>query len=156
MSNREPSKDWERVALERLESSLLPLPHEKNELDWKTALSPDSGRLVQHLSAFANHPGGGFLVFGIDDTGTLVGIDQLNYRELINQLGNMAREALTPPIVLDHTIVNYNSVDLLIIYLPESIEKPVYLRGRSVYDSYVNYRRLKPIGFYAASAACLF
>jgi len=39
-------------------------------------LSPKSDKLAQHLSAFSNHPGGGFIVFGINDkTGDIIGID---------------------------------------------------------------------------------
>lgn len=43
---------------------------------WKAALSPDEKRLTEHLSAFANQPGGGFLVFGVDSTGTAIGVDE--------------------------------------------------------------------------------
>jgi hypothetical protein len=54
-------KPWVHKALELLRASLQPPKHELNELDWKAALSPDRKRLAEHLSAFANHPGGGFL-----------------------------------------------------------------------------------------------
>lgn len=60
-------KNWEKRAYELLEKSLTGLPHELNELDWKVNLSPNYERLSCHLSAFANHPGGGFLIFGIDN-----------------------------------------------------------------------------------------
>ncbi len=58
-------KTWTIKALELLRASLEPPRHELNEIDWKAALSPDKKRLTEHLSAFANHPGGGFLAFGI-------------------------------------------------------------------------------------------
>ena len=60
-------KKWITSVMETLEASLAPVSHEINELDWKQSLSPKKERLVQHLSAFANHPGGGVLVFCIDD-----------------------------------------------------------------------------------------
>lgn len=63
-------KSWMAKALELLAASLQPPRHELNELDWKAALSPDKKRLTEHLSAMANLPGGGFLVFGIDNQGT--------------------------------------------------------------------------------------
>ena len=55
-------KTWTTKALELLKASLVPPKHELNELDWKAALSPDKKRLTEHLSAFANQPGGGYLV----------------------------------------------------------------------------------------------
>ena len=54
-------KAWMTKALELLKASLEPPKHELNELDWKGALSPDKKRLTEHLSAFANQPGGGSL-----------------------------------------------------------------------------------------------
>ena len=36
-----------------LAECLSPLPTEPNELDWKSGLSPNKDRLVEHLSAFA-------------------------------------------------------------------------------------------------------
>jgi predicted HTH transcriptional regulator len=39
-------------------------------------LSPDKKRLSEHLSAFANLPGGGFLVFGVNNAGKGVGVDE--------------------------------------------------------------------------------
>ncbi len=67
-------KELESQALELLESSLKPLPHEKSELDWKSDLSNNSDKLAQHLSAFSNNTGGGFLVFGINDNGIPEGV----------------------------------------------------------------------------------
>ena len=127
----------ETKAVQLLESSLNPLPHEKNELDWKADLSDKSERLAQHISAFANNPGGGFLVFGIHDDGTPFGIRDLNYQEITKRLGNIARDGVVPPVALDHAIVRYKEIELLIIYIPESHEGPVAIRGGTVYDSYV-------------------
>ena len=67
-------KAWMTKALELLKVSLEPPNHELNELDWKAALSPDKKRLTEHLSALANQPGGGYLVFGVDSAGTPVGM----------------------------------------------------------------------------------
>jgi hypothetical protein len=47
---------------------------EANELGWKVDLSPKKERLVEHLSAFGNHEGGGFLIFGVSNRGVIQGI----------------------------------------------------------------------------------
>ena len=85
-------KELETKAVEILEASLKPLPHEKNELDWKADLSEKSDKLAQHISAFANQPGGGFFVFGVNNDGVPVGVRNHDYSEIIKKLGNIARE----------------------------------------------------------------
>ena len=56
-------KDWVENAIQLLNKSLHPVPQELNELDWKTDLSDKSDRMAQHISAFANTPRGGYLMF---------------------------------------------------------------------------------------------
>ena len=119
-------------ALELLKASLEPPKHELNELDWKAALSPDKKRLTEHLSAFANQPGGAFLVFGVDSAGTPVGVDEKTVETTVNQLANLGRAGLEPPVALDHAVEEYESVRLLFVYVPEATVKPVHLRGQGL------------------------
>ena len=44
-----------------LEKSLDKVSVELNELDWKENISPNNVKLSQHISAFSNLPGGGFV-----------------------------------------------------------------------------------------------
>ncbi len=129
-------KTWEKHALETLTSSLVPIPHEKNELDWKQDLSENKDRLKEHLSAFSNIPGGGYLVFGINQTGKPVGVKGRPYSEMMTKLGNIAREALEPSVSLEHTITSFQGVELLVIRIPESRERPVHIRGKSMYEAF--------------------
>jgi predicted HTH transcriptional regulator len=108
-----------------------------NELDWKAALSPDKKRLAEHLSAFANLPGGGFLVFGVDATGTPIGVDQSVIEKATNQLANLGREALEPRLALDHGVETHAGVRLLFVHVPESAVKPVHLRGKGIDEAFV-------------------
>lgn len=130
-------KTWITKALELLRASLEPPKHELNELDWKTALSPDKKRLTEHLSALANQPGGGYLVFGVDNTGAPVGVDDKAVELNVNQLANLGRAGLEPPLALDHAIEDYESVPLLFVHVPESAVKPVHLRGKGLEESFI-------------------
>lgn len=130
-------KKWVNKALPLLAASLEPPKHELNELDWKGALSPDKKRLTEHLSAFANHPGGGNLVFGVDASGTPVGIDEATIEKTINHLANLGREGLEPPLALDHAVEEFNGVRLLFVHVLESSVKPVHLRGKSLEDAFI-------------------
>ena len=130
-------KKWLNRALALLHSSLESPRHELNELDWKAGLSPDKKRLVEHLSAFSNFPGGGFLVYGVDNNGSPIGISDAQIELVINQLANLGRDALEPPIALDHAIETYGSTSLLFIYVRESSVKPVHLRGKGLDHAYI-------------------
>ena len=128
-------KNWEKEAVVWLEKSLKPFPQELNAVDWKLGLSEKTERLSQHISAFANYKGGGFLVFGID-SGEIMGIKNEECDQILKTLGNIARQNLVPPILLDHAVVEYQNKNILFIKIDEAKEKPVHLRNGSIYDSY--------------------
>jgi predicted HTH transcriptional regulator len=130
-------KTWMTKALELLRASLEPPKHELNELDWKAALSPDKKRLTEHLSALANQPGGGYLVFGVDNTGTPAGVDEGEIETIVNQLANLGRSGLEPPLALDHAVEDYKSTRLLFVHVPESAVKPVHLRGKGLEEAFI-------------------
>lgn len=129
-------KSWEKEAINWLEKSLTPFPQELNEIDWKLGLSEKTKRLAQHISAFANYENGGFLVFGIDN-GNIIGIDINECDQILKTLGNIARQNLVSPVVLDHAIIKYQDKDLLFIKIDEAQDRPVHLRNGSIYDSYI-------------------
>ena len=131
-------KNWIRRAVELLEHSLQPVPNELNELDWKENLSPNSDKLAKHLSAFANLPGGGFMVFGAEDgSGKLNGITPSQATVIIRTLSNLCRDAVSPVIRLDHSIELFQSVPLLFVRIAESAAKPVHLKSGTIEDAYI-------------------
>ncbi len=129
-------KDWEEKALSLLIKSLNPLPQELNELDWKANISQDGSKLAKHLSAFSNYSGGGFLVFGVSDNGEVNGLTAEACRDIIQKIGNIARDGVEPSIGVDHSLQEVEGKNILFIYVVESSSKPIYLRGMTVYDSY--------------------
>lgn len=128
--------DWINNALEALAKSLKPFPQELNEIDWKSGLSPKSQRLAQHISAFANRTGGGFLAYGINNSGTPETLSLEEMDEIVKKLGNIARNNLAQPVGLEHKVEIFEDHPVLFIHIPEQIQKPVYLRGETVYESY--------------------
>ena len=130
-------KAWTTKALELLRASLETPKHELNELDWKAALSPDKKRLTEHLSAFANQPGGGYLVFGVDASGMPTGVNAAEVETTVNKLANLGREGLEPPLALDHAVAEYETVRLLLVHVLESAVKPVHLRGKGLEEAFI-------------------
>lgn len=130
------TKTWITRALNLLEHSLIPVPQELNELDWKENISPDPKKTSRHLSAFANLPGGGFIVFGINDkTGKPFGITRENTELIVQKIGNYSRENLEPAIITDHTIEEWNGTPVLIVYVKESPVKPVFPKPGHLEDA---------------------
>lgn len=131
------TKRWVANALLCLGESLRPVPHEVNELDWKAQLSDHKDRLAEHLMAFANHRNGGTLVFGIDNNGRAVGIDAAAVATISNTLANLGRSAVEPPLVIDHTVTEFEGAPVLLVRIPEQTVKPVHRRGKSVEEAWV-------------------
>lgn len=131
-------KHWVIQAQAWLRSSREPVPHEINELDWKVDLSGNKERLAEHLIAFANNPNGGCLVFGVADSGAeLVGVNQAQVEEIITRLANLGRDALEPPLALDHAVVEFDNTPLLFVYVREQANKPVHRRGKSIEEAWI-------------------
>lgn len=132
------AKHWIAQATALLQSSRDPVPHEINELDWKLSLSDNKERLIEHLIAFGNHPQGGYLIYGISDAGAvLAGLDQELVQDAILQLTNLARDAVEPPLILDHAVTTVDAVPLLFIYIREQASKPAHRRGKSIEETWL-------------------
>ncbi len=128
--------NWIDTAKQTLIRSLKPVPQELNELDWKSDLSSKSERVAMHISAYSNTPNGGFLVFGIHDTGEPFSLSKEKIEEIVQRLGNIARNNLAQPISIEHEVIDYEGKSILIVHIPECLEKPVYLRGKDIFESY--------------------
>lgn len=123
-------------AIKYLKDSLYPIPIELNEIDWKSGLSSKTERLAQHLCAFSNLKGGGFLVFGVNNDASMFSVTKEQTDEIVKTLGNIALNNLSQSVQIQHNTIEYDGNALLFIYIPEQTEKPVYLRGKTIYDNY--------------------
>lgn len=127
---------WKEDAIKYLHNSLHPVKVELNELDWKSGLSEKSERLAQHISAFANQIGGGTFAFGVNNDASLFTPSREQAEDIVSRLGSIARNNLHIPIKLEHASVEYEGEGILFIHVPEQVDKPIYLRGGTIYDSY--------------------
>jgi len=55
---------------------------------------------------------------------------------ILNRLGSIARNNLHIPIKLEQASAEYDGEGIFFIHVPEQFDKPVYLRGGTIYDSY--------------------
>lgn len=131
------TKHWVNDALSILAESLSPVPHELNELDWKASLSTHKDRLAEHLMAMANHPNGGVLAFGIDNQGLPTGVNAAQVEQITGTLANLGREAVDPPLTLDHAVPEHANIPVLLVRIPEHTVKPVHRRGKSIEETWI-------------------
>jgi len=83
-------KSWIIKAYAYLDKSLGEIPSELNEIDWKQALTPNNAKMCKSLSAFANLPGGGYLVFGINNkTANVIGINRQDATLIVDKLASL-------------------------------------------------------------------
>lgn len=132
------TKHWVKTALTCLEESISPIPHETNEIDWKVRLSEKRDRLVEHLIALSNQPNGGFLAFGVNDSGELTdAITQDSADVIINTLANLGRDAIEPKLVIDHVIVDFKGTPVLLVFIAEQRHKPAHRPNSAIEETYV-------------------
>jgi predicted HTH transcriptional regulator len=130
-------KIWEQTCIDLLHKSLLPTnPQELNEIDWKQDISNSNENISKHLSAFSNYSCGGYIVFGVDNGGSIIGVDKQNTDEILKKLGNIARNNLEPQIALEHSILTIENKTLLAVCISESTNKPVHIKSGTIYDAY--------------------
>lgn len=131
-------KHWISHSLALLSQSLNPVPNEINEVDWKASLSSSKERLTEHLIAFANLSQGGFLVFGIQDfDAQLMGVDRATASQIVATLVNLGRDAIGPPLALDHSIEEVQGKAILLVFVPSQASKPVHRRGRPIDETWI-------------------
>jgi len=96
-------------------------------LEFKRTI-PSAYKIAREIAAFANTKGGTLLV-GVDDDKSLVGV--LGYQEEEFLLQKAARELCHPKVDIVMEIVHFGERDLLVIKVPESSEKPVFVKGET-------------------------
>ena len=129
--------NWKDKAIQLLHDSLYPVPAELNEIDWKSGLSTKTERLAQHICAFSNQKGGGIIVFGVNNDGSFSSPIKSEIDKTIQILGNIAQNNLAVPIQIEHAVLEYEGLSLLFFYIPEQPERPIHLRGKDVFESYI-------------------
>ena len=130
-------KPWENEAIRLLDKSLVPIPQELNELDWKQDISGKDKKRCQHLSAFANYPGGGIWVFGVNKEGKIIEVIKGNISGIIERVSNLSRDGVEPVVQIDHSIFKYRGSPILLLHIKKSSIKPVYLKGKPIEMSYI-------------------
>ena len=109
---------------------------ENDQLDFKkTIKSPD--KIARTLASFANTRGGIILV-GVQDNGTIAGIDPEEEKHTLQQA---AQFYCNPPVKVGFEEIEFNKQIVLQVLIPESTQKPHLVKVKE--DDWRGYVRVK-------------
>lgn len=98
---------------------------EKYNLELKSIVT-DS--FLKTVSAFANYNDGD-VIFGVDDNGELVGIDNIDHECL--RIENMINDSIDPRPNFSIEIDNSNDMAIIILHVKKGKDTPYYYRGKA-------------------------
>lgn len=105
-------------------------------LEFKRTI-PSAAKIAREMAAFANTSGGTLLI-GVDDDKTLIGVEGYQEEEFL--LNKAANQICHPKVSTTIEIVHFGERDLLVIKVPESEQKPIFVRHKDGRDSTVYVR----------------
>lgn len=91
----------------------------------KTIPSPE--KIAREIAAFANTKGGTILV-GVDDYQNITGVSGYFEEEFL--LMEASQKHCVPAVALDIELVHTGQLDVMVVRVPESDVKPVYLKNK--------------------------
>ncbi len=106
--------------------------HHQCEFDEVEVKAAASGvpRVRESLSAFANHSGGGILLFGLDERSNFAVVGVNNAQQIQEQIANQADNEMEPPLRPTCTIEDIDGMTVVSVEVPEVAmeQKPCYYR----------------------------
>lgn len=76
-------------------------------------------------------------MFGVDNDAQFVTLTKDEIEEIVKKLGNIAKNNLAWSIQLEHDVLDYKGHALLFIRIAEQTNKPIYMRGKDIYEAYI-------------------
>jgi ATP-dependent DNA helicase RecG len=100
-------------------------------IEAKPALGGLPGNLASVLSAFANRPGGGTLILGLDETRGFAACGVFDVKAAQQGVAAVSRSALEPPVHVTTESVSFEGHDVIIVRILECSQtgKPVRVRA---------------------------
>ena len=99
---------------------------ESSVLEFKKEI-PKNEQIIKSIIGFCNHQGGK-LIIGIDNDGTIVGIDESKVQEMMEYLEKSISESSFPPIFVHSYLQRISGKTILFLEVSEGRNKPYYLK----------------------------
>jgi predicted HTH transcriptional regulator len=98
---------------------------------------PKPTKIAREIAAFANTSGGTILI-GVHDNKQIAGIRAYFEEEFLLQ--EAAQKLCVPPVQINIELVHLPDADVMVVRVPESTEKPVYLKGKKKRQVFVRFQ----------------
>lgn len=124
----------EQVEAAALIEYLRAFGSEDASIEAKTATSALPASVLETLSAFANSPGGGTLILGVDQGANFAVTGVNDVAKLQHDLASQARDTMTPPLqpsIHMHSVEGANVIVADVPELPRS-QKPCYITSKGI------------------------
>lgn len=107
---------------------------EDGGVEAKSAVGGVPARTAESVCAFANSPGGGVLLLGVDERSGFTVAGVTDPQKLQQDVVGVCRDGLEPPLVPDVTVVCIDGRDVVVVAIPElpRAEKPCYVRSKGI------------------------
>lgn len=108
------------------EDSMKYSEKESSTLEFKKEI-PKNEQIIKTIIGFCNQQGGK-LIIGIDDTGTIIGIDESKAQEMMEYLEKSILDASFPPILIRTYLQRIADKTVLFLEASQGANKPYYLK----------------------------
>ncbi len=119
-----------REELSQLIADVQQLQSELDEVEVKTAQGGTPQRLYEGLSAFANQPGGGVFLFGLDERKQFDAVGVGNAHKLQEDITNWCSADMEPALRPEFTVEEIDGQTIVAVEVPETPaeQKPCYYK----------------------------
>lgn len=107
---------------------------ESKSLEFKSQLPKKFINLIKTCVAFANGVGGKIIIGVDNDSREIVGVDDKTRDRIYNELPNSLYDATSPSLQAEIYEQSFNGVSVMIIEVPFSFRKPVYIKKEGAPD----------------------
>ncbi len=114
--------------IERIVARLRMYGSDTHDVEAKSAAGGVPSTLAETMSAFANTPGGGHLILGLDERRNFSSVP-IDAPKLKQAVSSVARTSLSPPIAIQIEDVDFEGNHLVVVRVPELAlhDKPCYV-----------------------------
>ncbi len=113
---------------------------ELNHLDFKEDLSEKRTRLIEHVNAFGNTPGGGAFVFGITRSFKF-SKTALDFDKIATEIVNIAKDKQEPGLSVESHILKINGHFVLCAHVQQGVTSPVFIKDRAPFGGNASFKR---------------
>lgn len=107
---------------------------EDGGVEAKSAVGGVPAHMAESVCAFANSPGGGVLLLGVDERAGFTVEGVADPHKLQQDVVGVCRDGLEPPLAPEVTVATIDGRDVVVVAVPElpRAEKPCYVRSKGI------------------------